>query len=223
MEEWESIQALNSIWVSSGDLIQIRRGGSHLSNGSIGYSASLGSLRGFITTAHFAGGLRVGDTVHNASGQLIGRVSNGSHVRLTTIDAAFITLQPNVIMVSQSGGIGGSIMPGNQTTVRLGMPVASWGASSGHRFGEVTRPVTSTTLPTAGFLPNVVEASYRRQGGDSGGIVYTWTQDTFIAISLGHHVGGVSSGGSNFGHIAWFVRIDETNRHLGTWATWPDV
>lgn len=207
-------EPLNIIWVRAGEQIVLSNG----SSGSVGYSATRLGGRGFVTAGHLGPGttsLTDGVVVRNAFGQRIGVVRG---VHLSLVDAAFVLFDANVRFAGHCHITQMPFAPGNQHQPHLTFPgifVASIGFVTHHRTGVILQSATSINLPTAGFLPNVVRASYVSNNGDSGGIVYAFDGNQSTAI--GHHVGNRQSDNSSF-----FVRSDITNQLLGTTSTWPD-
>jgi len=202
-----SITPFNTIMGGVGAQIVVRRNGDLLRTGSIGYRATLGGARGFITSAHLSGGLQNGDQIYLVIGgratDRIGRVANANHVRLQGFDAAFITLEPNVDIRNTTAGV--AISSHIISHFFVGQEIAATGASTGSRFGQVTSPSGGTFVGTIVTVNNTVVSNLARQTGDSGGIVFC----LFSGGVIGIHVGGNNT-------IAHASRATEINRALGS-------
>jgi hypothetical protein len=181
----------------------------HIGTGSVGYSASIGTLQGFTTAAHIGlgGGLRSGDTIRNASGMIIGRVSNVTHVSLQGVDTAFINTVSFTTVVSD-------LLPGNHLRPVVNMPIFAIGhVSNGgrSRSGSVLVPSASTNMimlcGTVVSLTDVSFSNLTSQAGDSGGVVYTLQNR--VAHSLGHVLSGRQGSGG------YFTPIHRANQALG--------
>ncbi|MCL2350171.1 MAG: S1 family peptidase [Defluviitaleaceae bacterium] len=219
-EGYVEIAQSNIVHVFSGEYIRVIRNGAHIGGGSIGYRANLGSLNGFITAAHLAsahGNLRMGDNIFNGAGQLIGRVSNTSHLRLNDVDAAFITTQPNVMFNSWCNLHGQNIMEWRTPSIIAGTRAIMDGYRTGPRIGSITAVGISVNF--SGFtVTNAVRTNITSHAGDSGGIAYMFNHSSDSGVL------GIAIGGSNAGYT-WngirivtntvFSRADNINRTLG--------
>jgi len=203
----ESIEPLNSLVTGVGDRLYVRRGLTLRAwEGSIGYRATLGGARGFITAAHLRGGLRNGDIIYARNGQRIGTIANANHIMLQGVDAAFITLDAGVEISNTTAGV--AISSHTISHFFVGQEIAATGATLGTRFGQVTRPTANITLRISGasvFVNNTVESNLARASLDSGGIVFC----LFSGGVVGIHVSGTTT-------AANASRATEINRALGS-------
>jgi len=210
--EYNSIVPFNTFVADVGDTIEVWRGGVRVASGSIGYRANLGGARGFITSAHIGLPLINGDVIYlrNRS-RRIGRVANANHVRLTGVDAAFITLDAGIEIRNSPRNIALSDRP--IIHVFTGQEIASVGAITGFRFGRVSTPSWSGLISIMGgqlvySVSNAVILNLAGGPGDSGGIVFCF---------LTGDVMGIVTGGNADAGLAISSRATEINRVLGSW------
>ena len=197
-----------------GGRLRVYRNGAYIGSSSIGFRASLGGVRGFITTAHAdaAGGrLRLDDQFRVLGiANPIGSIVSATHVALDGADAAFVTLNagfeiPNSI---ENTPVTSSHVP----HIFVGQYVFSVGFASGARAGVVTRIGYRALLRVPGHptftILNTIRTSYSGRIGDSGGIVVTNGASPLQVIGI--HLGIHNEGGSITSNF------NEINRWLGT-------
>ena len=203
----ETIEPLNSLVAGVGERIYIRRGGTApVRSASIGYRATLGGARGFITAAHLRSGLQNGDTIYSQNGQRLGRIASANHIRLQGVDAAFITLDSNPEIRNTTAGV--AISSHIISHFFVGQELAGTGAELGSRFGQVTSPSGGLTIPVGGVnvaINNTVVTNLAGTGGDSGGIVFCPFSGGVVGIIVGGHTSAT--------HVS---RATEINRALGS-------
>lgn len=83
----------------------------------------------------------------------------------------------------------------------------SIGFTSGHTSGRVVATDVSADTDTGVFLTNLTEATYDSEGGDSGGIVYSYIGSTNTRLTLGIHLG-------RYGNNAIYSKANEINDAL---------
>jgi len=203
-----SVTPFNTISGGVGEWIYVQRNRTWVAIGSIGYRATLGGARGFMTAAHLGGGLRSGDTIYLRDRTTrIGRVANANHVRLQGFDAAFITLEPNVEIRNTTAGV--AISSHIVSHIFVGQEIAATGATLGSRFGQVTSSSGGTMSGTVGgvhvTVNNTIMSNLAGTHGDSGGIVF--------CIFTGGVFGIISGGTTAVAHTS---RATEINRALGS-------
>lgn len=213
------IEALNQFIavVMPGDPIDIIRNGSRIAGGSVGYFANQWGRRGFVTAAHIGFGLRAGDNIfHLRSGRIIGSITSHSDVIGNPIDAAFVTLQPDVFFenITPSTGVQSTFVG-----IGVGFELSSISRSSGYRSGRVTSISQTLTFWTRNEFGNIVwhtvqngmNVNMMTQGGDSGGLVHRNVVDEWGWLRA-HVVGIVVAGTYNttFLSSGFFI-----NNHLG--------
>ena len=197
--EHYAFEPFNTVTLRPGSRIYIRRDGL-LTEGSAGYLARIGGSRGFVTAAHIGSSnffpfpLRAGDTVYvrNASGrQLVGSVRFNSDVSLQHIDAAFVTLNSNVIFDNRTAWCNSPIVQGFSLT-HVGLPIRISGATTGPvhpiQSGTITRLAHTAVFNSHGVrftVNNGLSANYRAVGGDSGGLVFNSATGEIIGIHTG--------------------------------------
>lgn len=81
------------------------------------------------------------------------------------------------------------------------------GFTSGHTSGRVVATDVSADTDTGVFLTNLTEATYDSEGGDSGGIVYSYIGSTNTRLTLGIHLG-------RYGNNAIYSKANEINDAL---------
>jgi len=203
----ETIAPLNSLHAGVGERVLIRRGNTTPTfGGSIGYRATLGGARGFITSAHLRSGLQSGDIFYSQNGLRLGRIASANHIRLQGVDVAFVTLDPGVDIRNTTAGV--AISSHIISHFFVGQEIAATGAATGSRFGQVTTPSGTTRLIVGTVtvtINNVVISNLARYTGDSGGIVFC----LFTGGVVGIHVSGTNN-------IANASRATEINRALGS-------
>jgi len=183
------IAALTS-HVSPGDILHVRdSSGRLLRAGSNGYRISIDwqwQIRiGFVTAAHISNGplgrpLRIGDRIYNSAGNHIGTIR---YVNLHTADVAFFELINATSDRRVHFGTLGAREASNGTGNRVFLD-AMHGTG---RPGDIKAPWSGNTA--SGNWVSGLRASYQSQGGDSGGIVYSWTNATNNGVNGIHALG----------------------------------
>jgi len=148
--------------------------------------------------------IRAGDRVYNASGQHVGTVQIAHR---DTIDAAFVTLAPGVLgsNITARGAVLGRV-----ATTPIGGPVILDARHGRNRAGTV---IANWSGNTGTGWTSGARASYTRQGGDSGGIVYTWVNASDNGV-VGIHVAGWDNAFIDGGN-ALFTRANMHSSFIG--------
>jgi len=189
----------SNVRIRTGDIIRIYSNSRRIGWGSAGYRVRRISDNrvGLITAFHLANGLNNGDEIRNGSNQRIGTARNSS---IWGDDATFIELNNNVTVDTLAQFVPrlGSNVVGNRVTSR--------GAASGVRSGTILSAWRGHL--TNGLFVEGFQASYRTAGGDSGGVVYSFTGNiTFInGITVARVLNPNSDG--------IFTPADSINRNL---------
>ena len=89
----------------------------------------------------------------------------------------------------------------------VGTTINKIGFTSGHTSGRVVATDVSADTDTGVFLTNLTEATYDSEGGDSGGIVYSYIGSTNTRLTLGIHLG-------RYGNNAIYSKANEINDAL---------
>ena len=185
------INAFPTPFIRTGDALMLRDAFGNLRwSGSVGYRAVIningrGQEMGFVTAAHLGPivlnrRIRAGDRIYNEHGQHVGTVQL---THLDTIDAAFFTLAPNAAGSNITAR--GSLM-GRIEHVPIGGPVIFDGSAIGRgRLGAI-RANWSGNLRDGPWVSGV-RATYFTDPGDSGGVVYSWTNVSDNGV-VGIHV-----------------------------------
>jgi hypothetical protein len=222
-QELDSIMPLSRIAGTPGDRVIVRRNGVHIGTGSIGYRASIGGVRGFVTTAHLglaATGLplRPGDEFFvSGLANRIGYIRSANHVMLHNVDAAFVTLCPFFEFEINDTVAGRRISANRIPHIFRGQRLYAVGATSGFRIGEVLNIGLTFGFGVhdphahAYFVLNTILSAHIGAGGDSGGIVFAPENGNnfVVGIHLAHQPSGVNRG-------AIVAPYNEISRFLGT-------
>lgn len=83
------------------------------------------------------------------------------------------------------------------------------GASTGHTSGKITSINATITYSDGTTLTNMTEVELYSEGGDSGGIFYSYVSSTNTRYTL-----GILTGGN--GTTTSYSKANEINRGLGT-------
>lgn len=148
--------------------------GNEIQNGnyyaSMGYRATLDGENGFVTSAHFAD---MNDYITNASGTRIAKVVERNYGG--SADAVFCQMigshtPTNTLVVD---GVS------NNLSTQISLPGVSThinkiGATTGHTDGYVISTDVSARDNNGVRFTNLTQADFRTEGGDSGGIVYSY-------------------------------------------------
>lgn len=138
---------------------------------TLGYRAKFGSTIGIVTAAH---AVKMGEEL----------IWNGDRFAKATIrnlggscDAVFCKMINSHDATNTLYGTGNTL----STTISepgVGTTINKIGFTSGHTSGRVVATDVSADTDTGVFLTNLTEATYDSEGGDSGGIVYSYIGST---------------------------------------------
>jgi len=186
----------------------------------IGFRASLGGRRGFVTAAHIGrafGGMQAGISVYVPGRQhRIGHVASMQHFDLFGTDAVFVTLEPDAEIRNNAGWM----TIGTQVThLFVGQEIGAAGRASPPRTGRVTAVGRRATFgDVMGFnftVENAMVSTLISDEGDSGRIVFDSITGGVVGIQVGpnagHNVTPVVAGGGSVTSV-----VSEINRRLGT-------
>lgn len=183
--------------------------GNKIQNGdyyaSMGYRATLDGEDGFVTSAHFAD---MNDYITNASGTRIAKVVARNYGG--SADAVFCQMigshtPTNTLVVD---GVS------NNLSTQISLPGVSThinkiGATTGHTDGYVISTDVSARDNNGVRFTNLTQADFHTEGGDSGGIVYSYIGSTNTRLTL-----GIINGGD--GEYSYYSKATEVNSALGT-------
>ncbi|MCL2168556.1 MAG: S1 family peptidase [Defluviitaleaceae bacterium] len=208
-EEYVSSQFIHILRLRPGDPIEITRDNRLIDTGSIGFYATRGSARGFVTAAHLGGvggALQVGDVVlwH---GVAIGTVEV---VQLQHVDAAFIRLGVDDPSRFQLEFQNYSRHGNRVSTIPFDMPLVGAVVNLQARHNNSWGRVTIASF-TGGNITNGLLADYATQQGDSGGLVYFQDMWPSNSLVVGIHIGRDRPGG-----YALISRATSINGRLAT-------
>lgn len=167
---------------------------------TLGYRAKFGSTIGIVTAAH---AVKMGEEL----------IWNGDRFAKATIrnlggscDAVFCKMINSHDATNTLYGTGNTL----STTISepgVGTTINKIGFTSGHTSGRVVATDVSADTDTGVFLTNLTEATYDSEGGDSGGIVYSYIGSTNTRLTLGIHLG-------RYGNNAIYSKANEINDAL---------
>ncbi|MCL2566330.1 MAG: S1 family peptidase [Defluviitaleaceae bacterium] len=173
----EDMESRNTVWISPGSPdrpITVRRNGQPISGSfAIGYLASMGTTRGFVTVAHgpWREGfhLQTNDSIYQ-SGARIGTVTS---FQLNGIDAAFVRTDFHVMFDvntpdgRRTVGLRHNLLVGNTVMMT---------STLGTRSGQITSldyiEIFTNRFGGAFSANRLIATNYPSTLGDSGGIVY---------------------------------------------------
>ena len=167
---------------------------------TLGYRAKFGSTIGIVTAAH---AVKMGEEL----------IWNGDRFAKATIrnlggscDAVFCKMINSHDATNTLYGTGNTL----STTISepgVGTTINKIGFTSGHTSGRVVATDVSADTDTGVFLTNLTEATYDSEGGDSGGIVYSYIGSTNTRLTLGIHLG-------RYGNNTIYSKANEINDAL---------
>jgi len=161
---------------------------------SMGYRARRNGLNGFVSTAH---GIPANATVRrSAGGPIIGTVTQRQWLNNGSLDAVFVQTNANHTPTNTFVENGNNVTVATSLYVPIvGTIVNQIGSSTGNTSGSVNSTNLSATFLNGVTINNLARANYRRAGGDSGGLVYTFIRPTNVRHTTGIHVGGTPTNG----------------------------
>lgn len=171
----------------AGDRISSYASGTSYYTGSIGYRAKRNGKIGIVTAGHV---IDANDSLYTGVGAtVIGKCltsynSNGNY------DDAFCEItnssySPSNTISGTSNALSTTISePGVGTTVN------KVGASSGHTSGKITSINATVSYSNGKTLTNMTQVSLFSEGGDSGGIFYSYVSSSNTRYTLGILTGG---------------------------------
>lgn len=162
------------------------------SYGSYGFAAKRNSdgKVGMVTAGHV---INAGQTLYEGStaiGVCSVRQISGS------IDASFIPItNPTTYIPSNTlCGTASDVLSTSTSLPGVGTVVNKRGATTGYTSGTILSTNATWTSPTSGnTLTNITTANYVSDGGDSGGIVYTYISSSGTRPTVGTHIGAIGS------------------------------
>ena len=190
---------------SEGDFIleSVNPGGfvsNGVGNSSIGYRAKdINGNIGIVTSGH---GIKQGQTVFNRNGTVFGYCSKSTV--FGNVDAAFVEVYDGFILTNNIEKFGG-ILNTNIVEPQVGTSVSKVGITTGLTRGTVLDTNDGFDGRSIGgtLYFDLVKTNYNSAKGDSGGIIFTYLNNT-----AGIHVG--ASGG-----FAYYCKANNINRSFG--------
>ena len=167
---------------------------------TLGYRAKFGSTIGIVTAAH---AVKMGRRT-NLEWRSFCKSYNSKSWR--QLRCCFCKMINSHDATNTLYGTGNTL----STTISepgVGTTINKIGFTSGHTSGRVVATDVSADTDTGVFLTNLTEATYDSEGGDSGGIVYSYIGSTNTRLTLGIHLG-------RYGNNAIYSKANEINDAL---------
>lgn len=167
---------------------------------SVGYRVRLNGVSGIVTAAHF---VNSGNSVSyggSSIGTCTARVYSGQ------VDAAFVKVTNGTPSNTINGGT--TTLSTSISEPGAGTVINKRGATTNSTSGTVYSTNASWTINGVTFT-NLTAATYDSDGGDSGGVVYSYISSTGTRYTLGIHKGRKNG-------YAHFVKANAINSALGT-------
>lgn len=179
--------------------------GDYYSVGSIGYRATRNGKKGIVTAGHVIGANKslyqgVGESVIGTC--LVSVEDNASY------DAAFCEITDTSSLSNTLYGTS-NVLSTTISEPGVGTLVNKIGSSTGHTSGKITSINATITYSDGTTLTNMTEVALGSEGGDSGGIFYSYVSSANKRYTL-----GILTGGN--GTTASYSKANEINRGLGT-------
>lgn len=181
--------------------------------GSIGYRVKRNGQEGFITAGHVvSAGTNV--TYENGLGSTIGKcevsVDSGS------VDAAFVKSTDSTYPLTNTISGTNNVLSTTISEPGEGTMINKCGARTGQTSGKIISTNATYSYGNSIFT-NLVSAEYYADGGDSGGVVYSYVSSTGIRYTLGIHKGRnyvIVNGQEKM--LSFYVKANLINSSLGT-------
>lgn len=170
-------------------------------SGSMGYRAKKGEKIGFVSAGHMG---NLNDIVYVgnvAVGKITSKQASGK------VEATFIEVTNSDYTPSNTINGTSNVLSTKTSQPGVGTVINKCGASTGATSGKIIS--TNATITVNGVTyTDVTTADYSSDGGDSGGIVYSYVSSTNTRYTLGTH-------SFSDGTTRSFIKADNTNSALG--------